>query len=202
MRGCFPYSRWALAAPSRTINAFAPACALALACALTFCPARAQQQVVAEEERVEAATILQFIPFIEWPPNALPSGNDTPILIGVLGASRVEEFLTAQARGRRLPDGRQIAVKRLAAPDEVEKCHLVYICSSENGRLSQIMSKLKNKPVVSVGHDERFMEKGGLINMFTDNNKMRFEINPDEAANSKIRFSAKLLRLGRIYSKR
>lgn len=166
----------------------------------------AQKPIIAEEELVEAAFILQFIQFIEWPipasaTNSGASGNESSFVIGIVGSSRVGMFLEESAKQRMMADGKPIIVKKIITLDDVEKCQTVYICPTESSKTAQILSRMKNKPILSIGHEEKFMERGGLINLYNENDRLRFEISVEDVANSKLKFSSKLLQLGRIYKR-
>jgi hypothetical protein len=51
---------------------------------------------------------------------------------------------------------------------------------------------------LTVGEAEGFAISGGVINFYTQNNKLRFEINPDAAERAGLRISSQLLRLSRV----
>jgi hypothetical protein len=166
-----------------------------------------QQQ--AEEEKLQAAFFWQFLQFIEFPAGAVQAAlagaagvnaaAQEPFVIGVVGTSRVENFLTDIIRAKRLPDGRTPEIRHLTNLDDVSRCQAVFIAPSESARLPQILARTRGKCILTVGRDESFLLRGGLVNFYTENSRLRFEYNADEIAFSKLRFSSKLLRLGKQY---
>jgi hypothetical protein len=159
----------------------------------------AQQQYNAEEEALEALYLWQFLQYIEWPP--LAHGQEG-FVVGIMGNTKVAAFFDEQARKKTLPDGGVITVKRISSPDEAEKCRALYIAPTvDAAKVSQLLTRLRNKPTLTVGHDERFIERGGIINFYNENDRLRFEINVNEATNSKLKLSARLLRLGKLASR-
>jgi hypothetical protein len=52
--------------------------------------------------------------------------------------------------------------------------------------------------VLTVGDTEGFAERGGIINLVKDGNRLSFEINPEAAQRAGLVMSSKLLFLGKI----
>jgi hypothetical protein len=155
-----------------------------------------------EEERMEALFIWQFLQFTEWPQSMILPDASGSYSVGVIGTNRVGTFLEELARQKKLPDGSVIVVKRIMAPEDVEKCRIIYIAPTiEPAKASQLLARMRNKPVLTIGHEERFMERGGIINLYTENDRLKFEVNLAEANNSKLKLSARLLRLAKIYNR-
>ncbi len=156
-----------------------------------------QQQIQAEEEKIEAAFIWQFFQFIEFPKVV---GQET-FVIGFIGTSRVEVFFTEIVRQKRLQDGRTIEVRHLNNLEDIARCNVVFVAPSENAKLTQILSKTRNRGILSIGRDDEFLLQGGMMNFYIDNTRIRFEYSTEELVNSKLHFSSQLLRHGRQYSK-
>jgi preprotein translocase subunit Sec61beta len=49
-----------------------------------------------------------------------------------------------------------------------------------------------------VGESEGFATRGGVVNFFSEGKKLRFEINPQAAAQAEIEISSRLLRLAKL----
>jgi hypothetical protein len=52
--------------------------------------------------------------------------------------------------------------------------------------------------VLLVGEDPGFADQGGTVNFYMDENKIRFEINPEIAKQDRLKISSKLLGLAKI----
>jgi hypothetical protein len=159
----------------------------------------AGQQITAEEEKVEAAFIWQFLQFIEFP---APANPQETFVIGIVGTTRVESFLNDILRQKQLGDGRALEVRKISNLDEMVRCNAVFVAPTETPRLSQILGKVRGKPILAIGRDDEFLERGGLVNFYIENSRVRFEYNADDLPNSKLRFSSKLMRLGRQFTKK
>ena len=77
----------------------------------------------------------------------------------------------------------------------MKKCHLLFICSSENDDLPDILNIVKNNNVLTVGETGDFLKTGGIINFLLEENKVRFEINLIAARDAKLTIRSQLLRL-------
>jgi hypothetical protein len=52
--------------------------------------------------------------------------------------------------------------------------------------------------VLTVADFEGFLEEGGMIQLFSENNRVRFAINVDAAVRAKLKLSSKLLSLAHV----
>ena len=71
---------------------------------------------------------------------------------------------------------------------------MLFVSASENKRLATILKVLRGMPVLAVGDMPNFAHSGGIINLKTVRNKVRFEINIGAAKRAQLKFSSKLLR--------
>lgn len=157
------------------------------------------EQVTAEEEKIQAAFIRQFLQFIEFPPS---THSRETFVVGFIGFTRVEGFAGDIMRQKRTTDGRIIEVRHINELDEIANCRVLFVSPTENGRLQQILDRTRGKSILTLGRDETFLDRGGLINFYVENSRVRFEYNTEEITVSKLRFSSNLLRLGRQYTKK
>jgi len=148
------------------------------------------------ETEVKAAFLYHFVSYVEWPARAfdIPSA---PFVIGVLGKSPVLEALREAVRGKSV-QGRALVVRQVSVGQELRQCHLLFIPASEAKQLPRVLEVLGDAPVLLVGESEGFAQRGGIINFFLEQNKVRFEINPDAARRINLNLSSKLLRLARV----
>jgi hypothetical protein len=166
--------------------------------ALLLCAGLLRAQPVSEYE-IKAAFLYKFASFVQWPaalPGAPPAAA-RPMCIGVLGADRFGSSLDQIVRGK-LVGGREFTVERLHSTDQALHCEIVFISSSEQSRIGEILSILRTKPVLTVSEVPGFCEKGGLINLKVADSAVRFEINVAAGERAGLRFSSKLLSLAMI----
>lgn len=157
-------------------------------------PAGVQSQTVHEYE-IKAAFLYNFVKFVEWPNEALPETSDT-ITVCVLGDDPAGEAL--ESINGKTVKARRLVVRRIQPIKGIESCHVLFISSSEESRLPQVMQNLHGSSVLTVGEMERFIPSGGIINFVIERNKVRFEINPNGAERARLKLSSQLLSLARV----
>jgi hypothetical protein len=161
--------------------------------ALTF-TGRAYGQKV-NEQQIKAVFIYNFTQFIEWPAESFESPQD-PFVIGVLGENVFGKYLEEAVADERYKS-RPIVVRYYATPKDVGNCQILYIGSLANpGKVTG------ERPVLTIGERQDFMEQNGLLRFYKDGNKVRIEINDKAAGDAGLTISSKLLQLANIYRKK
>jgi len=78
--------------------------------------------------------------------------------------------------------------------DEACDCHILFIDSTDKKRIRERLGAVKNQSVLTVGQAEGFAKKmGGVINFFTQGNRLRFQVNADAAKRAGLKFRAQLM---------
>lgn len=166
------------------------------------------QQVQAAESKeyqIKAAFLYNFIQFVDWPKEKVADSNQ-PIIIGIIGkdpfGSVFESLKSKKIKGKGVVIRRLKTFKELKKNgkledkiNELKKLHVLFICSSENKNLKQIIDLIKTDNILTVGETDDFLENGGIINFVLEEKKVRFEINLDAANTSNLKISSQLLRL-------
>ena len=62
----------------------------------------------------------------------------------------------------------------------------------------KILASSKGSSTLTVGEAKGFAERGGIINLTREENKLRFEVNINAAAQTRLKISSKLLALAKI----
>lgn len=146
------------------------------------------------EYQVKAAFIYNFSKFVEWPDRAFLAPAD-PMVIGVLGHDPFGSALDL-LEGKTVK-GRNIAVRRIADIHNIGPCQILFISQSENGHLEEIMTEIKNTPILLIGDTEPFLQHGGMINFIAEESRVGFEINNSAARRAGLRISSQLLKLAK-----
>jgi hypothetical protein len=175
-------------------------CGLVLAAALLPASAAAQAQPAetapAREYQIKAVFLFNFAQFVEWPAEAFAS-EEAPLCFGVLGDDPFGAALESVVSGESVR-GRKLIVRRARRAEDLEGCQLLFISRSERARLGEILAELEGAPVLTVSEIEGFGRRGGVINFYLEQNRVRFEINPEAAREDGLRISSELLNLGKI----
>lgn len=167
-----------------------------VAALLSTALARAQETV---EYKIKAAYLLNFAKFVEWPTNRFPT-QTTPIKVGVLGKDPFGKDLERIMAGRVI-EGRKFEILRAEEPKQALTCHIVFVSSAERRRFPEVMEKLHNAQILTVGEHEQFVQQGGIIRFLLHQDTVRFEINPQPAEKAGLRISSKLLQIAKPQEK-
>lgn len=152
-----------------------------------------------QEYKVKAAFIYNFARFTEWPQSVFSSA-DTPFVIAVVGTDPFNGALTQAVAGKKVGT-RPVEIRHYDSADKIESCQILFIPTTDDESQVQIIRKVENNHVLTVGESDNFDSNGGSVRFFTDENKMRFEINTDATDQAQLRLSSKLLKLARILKK-
>jgi YfiR/HmsC-like len=157
----------------------------------TLTPLEAQPPAAAPED-VEAAYLYQFGHYVDWPPD-LVDGSDT-FEICVLGMDRLGAPLDEIVAGKAIT-GRQVAAKKIAELDEAVDCRILFVSSSENERVPEILKELAGMRMLTVGRGADFTKRGGMIGFTSEERRVRFVVNLAAADSAKLMLSSQLLRV-------
>ncbi|PIE63354.1 MAG: hypothetical protein CSA25_00755 [Desulfobacter postgatei] len=154
-----------------------------------------------EEYRVKAAFVYNFTKLIQWPQKAFDNEGE-PFNIVVFGNEYMKEYF--QTIDGKISTGRVISIQ-YSDPNAFDykqmlaESQIVFI--SRHTRLEQvleILSHVGNRPVLTIGEVKNFSRAGGIIQFFTRDDHLHFEINIKNAEAHQLKFSSRLLKLAVI----
>jgi hypothetical protein len=169
---------------------------LLIACILTGGSGLAVAADSPSEYRLKAAFLLNFAKFVEWPAGAFPN-NRSPMNLCVIGDDPFGSALDQIILGKKI-DGRDISALRKRRQEDLRTCQIVFISRSEEKVLPEILNSLKSVIALVVGESPDFAARGGDIQFYMDDNKVRFCVNVDAVQRAHLIVSAKLLALAVI----
>jgi hypothetical protein len=152
-----------------------------------------------KEYHIKAAFLLNFAKFMEWPSHAF-SDPSTPLTLCILGKDPFGDALKT-IEGKIVKE-RKLVIKRTQSVEDIKECHILFISTSEKENLSDILSRIKDMPILTVAETKNFCQSGGIVNFVLVKNKVRFEINVDAAKRTGLQISSKLLKLSKIIKER
>jgi hypothetical protein len=159
-------------------------------------PAVLSQSTAATEYDLKLAFLFSFAKFVEWPPDAFPS-EKAPISLCVFGTDPFGHSLDEIVQGK-TANNREFAIRQTMKPEGLRGCHILFISDAERGRLAEVFESLKHSSVLVVGESAGFAQRGGCIQFYLEDNKVRFSINVDAVQRARLTVSSKLLTLARI----
>jgi hypothetical protein len=143
------------------------------------------------EYQVKALFLLNFIKYVDWPPNAF-AGSNTPITIGLYGQSKLGEALETAVAGKGV-GGRTIVIRQVQGADDFSPCHILFVSDSKSSQMRGILDKASALPILTVGEDAAFAQNGGIINFVLKNGNVRLEIDLAAAKKAGLTIRSRLL---------
>ena len=150
-----------------------------------------------QEYQIKAVFLEQFTRFIEWPDSSAVSDTSAPFIVAVIGENPFGSILEKTYTKRKIKH-KKVEIRTISTPDEIADCHLLFISSSNKKNLPEILSRTRNKPILTVGDTEGFAQEKVLINFYLSGKKVKFEINEKAVHESGLVVSYMLLGLARI----
>jgi hypothetical protein len=148
------------------------------------------------EYEVKAAFLLNFARLVQWPATAFHDAEE-PILLGVLGRDPFDGALQSLVEGRKAGP-RTIHVKHITNVRDVATCHMVFVSAPETAPIPEILAAARGVSVLLIGDAHDFARKGGAINFYSDEGKVRFAINRQAAEGAGLKISSRMLRLAKL----
>jgi hypothetical protein len=148
------------------------------------------------EYGLKSVFLYQFCRFMEWPNSAFSSTSD-PLIIGVVGDDPFGTLLKEAVEGETY-HGRPIRIEHYRSPREIRRCHILFVSRSEVEQMSEILSAVAGKSVVTVGETDGFLDRGGMIALTADRNRVRLRVNTSSLRAANVDVSSKLLRVAEI----
>jgi len=145
------------------------------------------------EYPVKAAFLAKFGGFVEWPAAAF-AAPAAPLHLCVVGEDPFGAALDRVAASQKVGE-RGVEVRRLKAARDYSGCHIAYISPSESARLAQVLEALRGSSVLTVTDVKGAAPAVGIINFVLRDDRVRFDIDDEAAAQNRLAISSKLLGL-------
>jgi len=145
------------------------------------------------EYEFKAAFIERFTRFVEWP-NEIE--GDT-FKVAVIGKTPLKASLDELFANLKIKD-KKVEVIYTDEISDLENANLAFISSSEKKRIKEILAFTGKCPILTISDAKGFSEKGVHINMYVDNNYIRYEINKESIEKSGLKVSSLLLTSAKI----
>ena len=154
------------------------------------------QSTATKEYRVKAVFLFNFSQFVEWPATAF-TGPSAPFVIGILGDDPFGTYLDETVANEKV-NGHPLVVQRYRDVRDVKNCQILFISFADAEKTRENLLAVNNH-ILTVSDRDNFVRMGGMIRLFTENNKIRLQINPDAARSAELSISSKLLRVSDIF---
>lgn len=155
---------------------------------LAFGPALAQVADEYDEYDIKAAMLYNFANFVQFPQEL--AGDSDELQLCIVG---VDPFgASMDSVEGKIAQGRRVTIRRLESSEELGRCHIVFVSSSESENLGEILERTHG---LTVSEIEGFAKRGGMVGLFDRRNRIRIHINREAAEDAGLIISSKLLRV-------
>ena len=155
------------------------------------------QKASPSEYEVKAAYLYNFGRFVEWPnqePNQAAAPSAGPFTFCVLGQDPFGRDLDAILAGETI-NGANTAAVRVSKLRDAVNCRVLFISSSEDSQLKQILVALEGTSVLTVSDLPQFSQRGGMVQFVLDGKRVRFEVNLTPVEHAHLAMSSQLLKV-------
>lgn len=147
------------------------------------------QETVAREDQLKSAYLFNFVKFVEWP----AAVAEKPLTVCFLGGLGVYTALSSGIESKKV-NNRPIFVRNIEKTGSVAGCSLLYLEATAAEKWQSPAGE-ERLPVLTVSDAKEFVRNGGIIELFTENNRLRFKVNVENAQKAGLRISSSLLQL-------
>lgn len=146
---------------------------------------------------IKAAFVLNFLKFTDWPPSnpAAPSGE---LILAVVGEEPLAEQMRANLEGKQVQNRRLRVVAwsdPLAWLAQAETTDALFVTAAARDDWPTLRAALAGRPMVTIANHPGFCATGGMLNLFEQSGRLRFEANPAAARSAGLRLRSDLLSL-------
>ncbi len=145
-----------------------------------------------QEYRIKATYLYKISHFIDWPATAFTASRDC-FQICVMGKQEVAGVLT-EFNGKTVKK-KELKVRMITAPLEIESCHVLFIGISEKMRANELLNAAAGKHILTASDLPDFLRIGGMLQLINLDDKVRFDINLRAAKEHGLVISSQLLQL-------
>ncbi len=152
-------------------------------------------ETISREYKIKVGLIYNLIQFLEYS-GEIFSDPSTPFCIGIVGRDPFGEEM-AVLKGK-IAQNRKLVVTYFPDVSQIKPCPILFISDSERENLKHILDKIKGSNVLTISDIDQFAEQGGMVNIVTIDNRIRFKVNLSMTRRAGVKISAHFLRLVKI----
>lgn len=145
---------------------------------------------------VKAAFVFNFIKLVNWPESRVPDAA-APLRVCVLRSDAMEEPLR-QILGTKSVGLHPLEVASMSQDEDFAPCHVLYLGPQAASRYPALMARTSGKGVLLIDEGPQFTWPDGMIRLFLEQNRVRFELNLEALERAGLAVDPRLVRLARV----
>lgn len=145
-----------------------------------------------KEANLKSGLLYRICKFSRWSRQMEP---DKPFIISIIGtpSPRNEIYIPPERKLHK----KNIQIRKIEKLSEVGDTHVLFIAASETYRLDSILAYIADKDILSASSTKDFAKKGVMVNMFMDDETLRFDINREAERKSLVNLHSQLYTIAR-----
>lgn len=146
-------------------------------------------------EKIKAAYIYNLLQFVTFPEAALQSKSKLNVCI--VGDNNFGNILN-KIEGESTPQAKIhfIFMGNYSSNLSFRLCNVLYLTKAVKNDSKKVLDGVDHKEIVTIADYSPFVADGGLIELFTENGKIRFRINRDLVKITSFKVESQLIMLG------
>ena len=166
---------------------------LAISCTLS------DDSKVGEISEMKAVYIERFTRFIDWPDDDDVRNKDIPFKIAISNDPEFYRVLNEALKGRQIK-GKKIEIYQVKNIKEIDNPNILIVSEDDIRFLKTFFPPKKGNAILLISHGKGLAAKGIHINFYTEEKRLKFEINLDSVQLSGFRVRHLLLNMAKIIS--
>jgi hypothetical protein len=169
---------------------------LAIGAMLMLALSAAQAADLERSRGIQVGMIYNFAQLVTWPRNHGHTQDSFNLCF-----LRADEMMEASRIlvGKPTPQG-PMKLVNIEQVEQCEQCRILFVGVPRAGRFLRAMNSIISEPVLTVSNSSDFITAGGMVRMFADNNRVRFELASTLASNAGLQVDGKMAELATNYS--
>lgn len=144
------------------------------------------------EERLKVAVLLKVAEFVTWP-DGIFALRLLSLVVCVQGDEHMGAALAA-LQGQKV-QGRSLEARNLHSSEDLLPCQVLFLGREVGQPQDLILKRLEGSGVLTVGDSFDFLQRGGMVRLQRERDRIRFALNQTAAQKSGLTLSSKLYRL-------
>lgn len=146
------------------------------------------------EDDLKSVIVLNFLRFSTWPGT---SAAEEALTVGVLGRSSFTAALRRTTAGKAV-NGHPVKVVEIKDSADAGSCQVVYFATERQAEVKAGLAAAVAARALTIGQSAGFLESGGAVRLFQDDDRMTFEVGLEALKHSGVEINSRLLRLGQL----
>ncbi|WP_419535035.1 YfiR family protein [Endozoicomonas sp.] len=144
-----------------------------------------------DEGRIKAVVAYKITHFVVWPE------KPSILKICTLGSSELSEMLDGIVKQAGKDSKFNVNHQNLGV-DYKNNCDALYIRNLDERDTKSVLRNLKEWPVLTIGDSEEFARDGGMVGLYTEDDKVRFAVNINAVKDAGLLVKSQLLSLAKV----